>query len=224
MAEIIWSGNRDQYLVEIDQMHERRWRICFEQLGWDAEAAGVERGYDRDAFDTNDTLYIIQRHPSSGDIIASARLNPTLKPHMMSDVFPHFCDFPGGVPRAADIYEVSRLLFDIELAGDRDTFRRARATMRVALTEFCMRSGIRAFDFVVRDKLFTEMMRNLWSVQPLGSYHPDRKLPETYVAGLAAIDQAGLDRLRKQLGHDRPVLFYNGPVTDFILPRFAEAA
>lgn len=226
MAEVIWSGNRDRYLLELDQMHERRYRLCFELMGWDPDECGVQRGYDKDEFDRHDTIYIIERHPKNArDVVGFARLNATTGPHMMANLFAHYCNFPPGIPRAPNIYEVSRLLYDWEALGDRGLWKWVRARMLVAMTEFCLRSGIKQLDYVVNDDVFTNIQRQTWRTIPLGSHQRDERLDKTYVAGLSDMDAYGLERVRALLSdQDEDVLHYYGPMTAFALPAVREAA
>lgn len=82
---------------------EYRHKIFIERLGW---SLPVENGRESDQFDDPDTLYVIAREPS-GAICGCARLLPTTKPYLLSEVFPHLL---GGapVPNTPDVWELSR--------------------------------------------------------------------------------------------------------------------
>ncbi len=225
MAEVIWKGNRDRYLVELDQMFEQRYEVFFERGGWDPDIAGIERGFDQDEFDTEETVYLIERHSETDDVVASVRLIPTLEPHMMSEVFPHYCDYPNGVPQNARTFELSRVVYDRErIPNDKAKWLALRATFRCALTEFCIRSGIRALTYVVTEQWYTEVQANLWPTQPLGSRHWDKNLHTHSIAAISQMNHVAQRRVRDMLGSDRDVLYYAGPMRAMKLPIIKQAA
>src|SRR3546814_11634904 len=64
-------------------------------------------GREVDAFDNEDAVYLLGIMPDEG-VVAGSRLVPSLKPHLMSEVFPELA--LDGVPRANDIFEWTRIL------------------------------------------------------------------------------------------------------------------
>ena len=60
----------------------------------------------RDAYDRDDTRYLIARERGTRPLRASARLLPTTAPHLMGDLFAHTC--PGGPPAGDTVWEASR--------------------------------------------------------------------------------------------------------------------
>lgn len=80
-----------------------RYRVFVKELGWPLP---VQDGLERDDFDRPDTLYVIARH-ASGDLYGCARLLPTHKPYLLSEVFPELMgDMP--LPHSPVIWELSR--------------------------------------------------------------------------------------------------------------------
>ena len=71
MAEVITKENYRFYKEQgvIDEMHKQRFRTLFsdddDSQKWDADGAGIEHGYDRDDYDHDDTIYLIERHPET---------------------------------------------------------------------------------------------------------------------------------------------------------------
>ncbi|HZW14430.1 MAG TPA: acyl-homoserine-lactone synthase [Noviherbaspirillum sp.] len=98
------SARRSEFAPEMENaLAEYRHKIFIERLGWPLP---VEDGKERDQFDHPDTLYVVTRD-DNGAICGCARLLPTMKPYLLSEVFPHLL---GGaaVPHATEVWELSR--------------------------------------------------------------------------------------------------------------------
>jgi len=98
------SARRSEFAPEMEHaLAEYRHKIFIERLGWPLP---VEDGQERDQFDHPDTLYVVTRD-DNGAICGCARLLPTTKPYLLSEVFPHLL---GGaaVPCAQQVWELSR--------------------------------------------------------------------------------------------------------------------
>lgn len=79
-----------------------RHKVFVESLGWDLPN---HAGMELDQFDRPDTLYVAVRQ--SGRYIGVARLLPTLRPYLLSEVFPQLMgDTPP--PRSQEVWELSR--------------------------------------------------------------------------------------------------------------------
>ncbi|MFV0644769.1 MAG: acyl-homoserine-lactone synthase, partial [Sphingomonadaceae bacterium] len=63
-------------------------------------------GREIDQFDNDDAIYLLGL-TSAGEVVGGSRLVPSLKPHLMSEVFPNLA--PDGVPRGKEIYEWTRI-------------------------------------------------------------------------------------------------------------------
>ena len=191
MVEIITKINRHLYRDELEEMFQQRYRVFIQGLGW--TVPGSEHGRDEDAFDTEATIYLIERHPKTRMLTASCRLNPTIKPHLMSEIFPHQCELTG-VPQAPDIWELSRVLYD----GSRiqgTLFKKTRSAMKLAITEFCATAGIQSLTWLSRRVIFANM-QTFWPTRPLGGsqfYEDDQ---EHYVAAISDINEKALKNAR----------------------------
>ena len=130
MLQIITAKNRSKFDELCDSMYRDRKAVFIDRLGWGLKVCDGEREIDQ--FDTPDAVYVIEAE--AGRHLASLRLLPTIKPHLMSDVFPFLCD--GEVPRGPDIWELTRLCVnpDLSRAGPEAAARRRvarRAAIRV---------------------------------------------------------------------------------------------
>lgn len=89
----------DEVLVGLAQY---RHKVFVETLGWELP---TQAGLELDQFDRPDTLYVAARE--EGRYIGVARLLPTLRPYLLSEVFP---ELMGGAPppQSAEVWELSR--------------------------------------------------------------------------------------------------------------------
>lgn len=220
MAELILPENRHLFLDVLDDMHERRYKLFFENLGWCPDECGVQRGYDKDAFDTDESVYIVELLPGTRKVAGFARMNPTTGLHMMADLFPHFCDYPSGVPIGPDIQEVSRLGYDFDLLNrDRNAWKEVRGRITGAIVEYCLSRGINQVTYCVHDNVFTSIQKDTWGAIPLGSPQRDEKLGKIYQTGISDMTIEGLNRCKAML--DDPsenILNYYGPVSAVKIP------
>ncbi|TVP57562.1 MAG: GNAT family N-acetyltransferase [Halomonadaceae bacterium] len=102
----IYSGSRQDLPVGLWQRLLRyRYQVFVRHLGW--ELAGNLPGQEVDQFDRADTLYVVAVRQDNGSVVGCARLLPTLKPYLLSEVFPQLL---GGLqpPARGDIWELSR--------------------------------------------------------------------------------------------------------------------
>lgn len=87
-----------------DQMFRLRAHVFKDRLGWDVT---VENGWEKDAFDAFDPLYVMSVSQDRKVLYGACRLLPTSGPHMMSEVFGvHF--EPDAVLRSPLIWEITR--------------------------------------------------------------------------------------------------------------------
>ncbi|MCX4166320.1 MULTISPECIES: acyl-homoserine-lactone synthase [Paraburkholderia] len=105
-----------------------RYKIFIEQLGWQLPTIN---GLEQDQFDLDETLYVIGVDEHA-NIHGCARLLPTSRPYLLSEVFPFLMDSVSP-PSSNRIWELSR--FAVSPAG---TFNRAiidvEETTRIMLT------------------------------------------------------------------------------------------
>ncbi|WP_408335810.1 acyl-homoserine-lactone synthase [Paraburkholderia agricolaris] len=73
-------------LDDIERLAQYRYKVFVDHLGWSLPLTSHDKQMEWDEFDNEDTQYIIARD-SRGRICGCARLLPTTKPHLLSDVF-----------------------------------------------------------------------------------------------------------------------------------------
>jgi N-acyl-L-homoserine lactone synthetase len=86
------------------KMARYRHRVFIETLGWPLTTDGT--GMELDQFDRPDTIYI-NGVDERGTMVASARLLSTVRPYLLSELFPQLMHgLP--LPRSPSVWEVSR--------------------------------------------------------------------------------------------------------------------
>lgn len=204
MILIINAENRSLFESELIEMHRQRKAVFVDGYGWSVPVRG---DMEMDGYDGDGTTYLIAKLGSSGaDVIASARLLPTERAHLMADLFVAACG--GSVPSGPWIWEVSRFC-----VSPRVESRRKRVEllweMACGVMETALLYGVEKVTFVANAALLPLAMQCGWSAVRLGPTLPDGKDEITAVA--ASITPEGLRATRSRLG-------IHGPVTRFPLP------
>lgn len=119
------GGARDFPLSYRQRMGRYRYDVFIERLGWDLKAS--ER-FECDQFDVDDAHYVVAEN-SLGDISGCARMLPTTRPYLLSEVFSQLL---GGKPSPCgdDIWELSRFA---ALDLSRASYRREQACASSAI-------------------------------------------------------------------------------------------
>jgi acyl-homoserine lactone synthase len=145
-------------------------------------------------------------------VLASVRLLPTIRPHLMTDLFLDACH--GAAPCGPAIWEVSRFYVSCELRG-----RRARLALLweivCGVMETTLLFGIEQITFVANAALLPLALNCGWPAVTLGPTLPDGDDEVTAVA--ASITPVGLRNVRHRFG-------ISGPVTRFPVPTARIAA
>src|SRR5271154_3525219 len=103
MLKFIEGSRATLFPNEMDEMFRNRAVTFSERLGWDVK---VIDGYERDAFDDANPLYLVSVDPHTNEYWGSLRLLPTTGPNMLRDVFPYLLD-EGEYIESATIWESS---------------------------------------------------------------------------------------------------------------------
>ena len=216
MAEVITKENYQLYAEEgvIDDMHNQRYRTLFSDekysLRWDREAAGIIGEYDRDDYDHADTIYLIERHPRTNELVASVRFCPTTRPHLMSDVFSDHCAFTG-VQTGPRIWECSRLVYDRSRMDKEVMFGYVRPRLRLAIVEFCIESGfIEEIVHVVPENLYTQTLEIYPDTMMLGPVIQGDD-GHGYVAAKSRMNERARQIMRAALPQEYNALIYRLP-------------
>jgi acyl homoserine lactone synthase len=90
--------------IDIAHLYAYRYAVFVQRMGW--ELPDAKNGLEIDRFDRADTIHVMVRN-DDGHICGCARLLPTIRPYLLSEMFPQLmrgC----ALPRSSDIWELSR--------------------------------------------------------------------------------------------------------------------
>lgn len=159
---LVDQSNRNKYSGYLEEYYRIRHQIYVAERGWRDLARPDLR--EVDAFDTIDALYLLGICPDRG-VVAGSRLVPSLRPHLLNDVFPELAS--GVVPRGAHIYEWTRVFVVPEL---REPGRPSRAAGIVycGILEACLARDISMLSVVCEPYWHARFVKIGWKPRPLG--------------------------------------------------------
>ncbi len=195
MIVLVTKENRRQYAAQLRQMYQQRYQVFVEMLNWDLPLA--KDGLEMDQYDTSDTLYLLKLD-HNGEVLGSKRMNPTMRPHLMVDLFSHLVE--GAVPRGRNIWESSRSCVppsqqDQGIIGE----------LFLGMAEAALIFHITRITFVVGMKFYPTVLHAGWGITPLGIPHKDDN-GEELIAGMLIINPNSLNMMRWKYKVTRPVL------------------
>lgn len=202
--KVVDAGARLTCSRHLVEMHHDRKRVFVDQLGWQLCAPGS--WLEIDQFDTEYTVYLIACAAGDERHLASVRLNPTTRPHMLNTIFTQLCD--GGPVVADDVWESSR--FTIAPLGMRGTeVMRLSQYLALAHVEFARLNGIRRYTMIGEVHRVATVVSMGWRVRPLC-------LPKdcggARVQALeVSIDEDTLPMMRERFRVREPVLAWSDP-------------
>lgn len=167
-------------------MFEARKRVFVDLLKWDVPVIGGT--WELDTFDDGEATYLVltddrDRH------LASARLLPTTRPHILSSLFPELVD--GRIPEGTDTYEITRFCLDRSLRAF--ARRQARDRLVSGLVEHAIAKGITRYTGVAELDWYRQIERFGWACVPLGS---PKHIGSSYLTAMSiAIDEDTPGRL-----------------------------
>lgn len=164
-------------------MFAARKAVFVDLLKWDVPV--IEGIYEIDQFDDAHATYVLLADDRRAHL-ASARLLPTVRPHILGSLFASLCQIP--LPHGDDVHEITRFCLDRSLAA-RDR-RIARDTLVTALVEHALAARIRSYVAVAALPWFRQIRRFGWRCRALG--------PPQTIAGSTLV------ALRIEIGADTP--------------------
>jgi len=199
--------------AELHKMYRMRYMVAVDQWGWNIPTA--KRGIDKDQFDTRLTTYILVYNRNS-EMVACSRLNPTTRPHLMSEIFANQCEF-SGVPQGKSIQELSRFVVD---ASKLTHAQQVQLYLQLCLvvTEYAISIGLKQLTWLTHKTKYIKSVV-VWKTRPLGlpQYYPDDDAE--YIAAIMDTTDESVRRLRRFCKLDGPI-----PLSDIPNCNSAQAA
>ncbi|PXA98369.1 autoinducer synthase [Nostoc sp. 3335mG] len=142
-------------------MFEARKRVFIDLLGWDLPVLAGR--YEVDRYDDIHARYLILTDANQNHL-ASARLLPTTRPHILGDLFGDLCDAPP--PTGPDTFEITRFCLERTLRAD--DRRRWRDALVAALAHYALEHGITSYTGVAEQGWLDQILQFGWHAEPLG--------------------------------------------------------
>ncbi len=203
MIHIITAENRKLYAKELLEHHRIRCDIYVRENRW--KNLKVEDGRESDQFDNDDAIYILAIE--DGRVLGGSRFVPTIKPHLLSEVFPSLADIRG-VPRSPDIFEWTRLFALAEQRDRRTTPGSITGQVLCGGLEFLLGEEATAFTLVTEAWWLSRTQTWGWKLSPLGM--PALIEGEWLVASRVAVDFETLQATRRRYGIEESVIVRHG--------------
>ena len=154
---VINKHNRHAYADVMESYFRKRHEIFVEERGW--RDLAHHDGLERDQFDDEHTTYLMAI--DGGKVVGGSRMYPTLRPHMISEVFMHLVDRP--LPRNSMTLEWSRYFIVKERRVGRTECR-----LLAAVQQYCLDEGITSLTGI-QDMWWVPRWQQLgFKVHPLG--------------------------------------------------------
>lgn len=161
MAHLLSTDLQTGSDAALRAMFAARKRVFIDLLRWDLPA--LDGQFEIDAYDNEDAHYLILVD-RDGKHLASARLLPTLCPHILGDLFPHLSADP--VPSGANVLEITRFCLDRSLrAADR---RVVRNQLISGLVDYALAEGVERYTGVAEIGWLQQILSFGWDCRPLG--------------------------------------------------------
>lgn len=206
---VVNSANRHLYSAELEEFFRERHKIYVEEKEWrEADGSGLEI----DQFDTGDATYLIGI--DNDRVMTGTRLVPTTRPHMLSEVFPHLCDF-AGVIRSADVAEWTRG-FIVPEYRERG-IGPLKGQFCGTVMEYCLNEGISRIGGIQDLYWLPVWKRYKWTVRPIGN--PAEVAGRWCVAAYFDVTRDARDRAMSAGGLDESILVHRGPYKPFLYER-----
>lgn len=201
MIFLVNDTNRAQFAADIAQMHRHRKAVFVDRAGWKVPVVADQ---EIDAYDCEETMYLLGKGEPKGPLLASARLLPTMRPHLIADLFAAACR--DGPPRGAEIWEVSRFCTTPELP-DRGMRLALLWEIICGVTETALLCGIDQVIFAANRALLPHALNCGWEARTLGE---SLRTGDDHVTAVAAdISTEGLRHVRERHGVPVPVLRFH---------------
>lgn len=210
---VVTRDNRSLYADYLEQHFRLRHDIFVGERGW--TALRRPDGRDVDKYDDLSAIYLLAI--DGEQVVGGQRLYPTMRPHMIQEVFPHLAAFRG-VPSAPDIFETTRYFVVKERR-----FGRTDCVMLAGLQQFCLEEGISQVTAVVEAWWLPRWQQIGFRAHPLGLPVPIEGQPSLAVA--VDIREDSFESVRRKAGLPASMLVRNGrirPVVEEV--RYAAAS
>jgi len=150
----------------LEESFRQRKALFVDRLKWELAVRGDQ---EIDEFDRLDSRYVLVIDEDEDRLVGSGRLLNAGGPHLLSEHFSHLCET--GVPKGAEVWELSRLCVDPRLR-DRRLREHVVDLLGLGLTEAALLQGGNKLTFVIGTFLLPRVLEVGWDIRPLGLPQP----------------------------------------------------
>jgi len=161
MLLIADAAIRPHEVPALRSMFEARKRVFVDLLRWNVPV--LEGRFEVDQFDDEEAVYLIVAD-EQGEHLGSARLLPTLRPHILDSLFPELC--AGLPPRGGDMFEITRFC----LGRNQNAEQRLQTRNRLVggIVDYALSNGIATYSGVAEFGWLQQILSFGWRCRPLG--------------------------------------------------------
>jgi acyl-homoserine lactone synthase len=163
LVKVVTGANKARFEPLLESMFRDRKRVFVDRLKWQNVEA-VDGVYEKDQFDTDEAVYLIESDPKTGGHLGSCRLLKTTGPHLLKDVFPSLCE--GEIPIGDDVWEITRMFGSPDLPQVEQLAVRRRIT--IGMVEFALLYGATRLTMLSHTEYFSRVLALGWECRPLG--------------------------------------------------------
>jgi acyl-homoserine lactone synthase len=200
MIYIVSQENRPRFYHLLTEMHRQRKQVFIDRLKWRLEERA---GLEIDAYDSDEALYLIEAGAPTSNVRMSARLLPTVRPHLLSEQFADLCAEPP--PAGPQVWEATRFCPSPDTPSGLPR-QQMLGRMIAAIMETALIFGIEQVTYVADAALAPMAQKVGWDVHALGA--PRGRGRDRIQAFAATIDTAGLRRVRQAYALGGPLIRY----------------
>ncbi len=202
MIYVVSGRDAERYPALMEQVHQLRHQVFVEELGW-SDLASAD-GLERDQFDRPDAVHHICVRDNR--VAGYQRMLPTVKPHLLSDVFPKLCEGP--LPRDLDTYELSRYCVAPGFREGRRGVSSVGSELMAGGVEWGLACGVKRVVTEVETIWVLRWLQLKFLVRPLGFETKIGK--QQIVATSLEFNRATLQSIRDYRKHWLPVVSFLG--------------
>lgn len=195
MVQLLDTTLKDAGDAVLDLMFAARKSVFVDLLRWNVPVRGGR--HEVDQFDDEWARYLILLS-DDGRHLASARLLPTTRPHILDTLFPSLCeDEP---PRGPNVLEITRFCLDRSLRAIER--RGVRDQLVTALVDHALEAGVTTYTGVAEIAWFHQVLSFGWQCRPLG---PPKRYEDATLCALCIEIQRDTPRCLADTGIWSPI-------------------
>ncbi len=166
MLKIIQGDEAVDHPDLLDALFRARYETFVKRRNWPLPCRA---DLDIDQYDDGSATYFIMLDDDGHRILASSRINQTVRSSLLADLFPHLIE-SGDAPRAPTLYEGTRFMLDPSLATH-ERRREMRALLCTAICRWILDQGGTHLQAVVELSGFQSFLEMSLRTRAMGLPH-----------------------------------------------------